>query len=79
MQIIPLFAFLLMGPPPPPAPPMRPSLLILLISDVANWIVIARPSSGTPLYCFIAFTASALLSNTTSAVPVSIISLDVWN
>lgn len=40
-----------------------------LTSDTANWMFIGRPSNGTPLYCFMAFTASARRSNTTSAVP----------
>ena len=38
-------------------------------SEEANWMLIARPSSGTPLYCFIALTASDFRSNVTSAVP----------
>lgn len=40
-------------------------------SEVASWMFIGRPSKGTPLYCFIALTASARLSNTTSAVPAN--------
>ncbi len=39
------------------------------ISDVVNCMFIARPSNGTPLYCFIALIASLLRSNMTSAVP----------
>jgi hypothetical protein len=38
-------------------------------SDVASWMLMGRPSNGTPLYCFIALTASLRRSNTTSAVP----------
>lgn len=64
---IPLFEFLRTGPPTTGL--LLSSFLNVLISEVANCIFIARPSSGTPLYCFIAFNASALLSKTTSAVP----------
>lgn len=38
-------------------------------SDVANWMLIGLPSNGTPLYCFMALTASLRRSKTTSAVP----------
>lgn len=39
------------------------------ISEVVNCMFMARPSRGTPLYCFIALMASLLRSNMTSAVP----------
>lgn len=38
-------------------------------SDVGNWMFMGRPSRGTLLYCFIAFTASPRRSKITWAVP----------
>lgn len=39
-------------------------------SDTASWMVMGRPSKGTPWYCLMAFRASERRSNMTSAVPV---------